>query len=56
MHSEIAEEKLLVSQFSQGSHIAFKALFMRYYPKVRSFIMGLVKSCLLYTSDAADEL
>ena len=44
MHSEIAEEKLLVSQFSQGSHIAFKALFMRYYPKVRSFIMGLVKS------------
>ena len=31
MHSEIAEEKLLVSQFSQGSHIAFKALFMRYY-------------------------
>ena len=44
MHSEIAEEKLLVSQFSQGSHIAFKALFMRNYPKVRSFIMGLVKS------------
>lgn len=38
MHSEIAEEKLLVSQFSQGSHIAFKALFMRYYPKVRSFM------------------
>ena len=34
MHSEIAEEKLLVSQFSQGSHIAFKALFMRYYPTV----------------------
>ena len=34
----------MVSQFSQGSHIAFKALFMRYYPKVRSFIMGLVKS------------
>ena len=44
MHSEIAEEKLLVSQFSQGSHISFKALFMSYYPKVRSFIMGLVKS------------
>ena len=44
MHSEIAEEKLLVSQFSQGSHIAFTALFMRYYQKVRSFILGLVKS------------
>lgn len=44
MHSEIADEKLLVVQFSQGNHIAFKTLFVRYYPKVRSFIMGLVKS------------
>ena len=40
MHSEIADEKLLVVQFSQGNHIAFKTLFVRYYPKVRSFIMG----------------
>lgn len=40
MHSEIAEEKLLVSQFSQGSHIAFKALFMRYYPEGALFYNG----------------
>ncbi|EKA89237.1 MULTISPECIES: RNA polymerase sigma-70 factor [Bacteroides] len=55
MHSEIADEKLLVVQFSQGNHIAFKTLFVRYYPKVRSFIMGLVKS-ESETEDLAQEV
>lgn len=37
-------EKQLVEELVQGSHVAFRQLFMRYYPKVRYFILGLVKS------------
>ena len=37
-------EKQLIEQLVEGNHDAFRQLFMRYYPKVRSFIWGLLKS------------
>lgn len=47
----ITDEKLLVKEFSRGSHTAFRELFVRYYPKVRFFILGLIKS-----EDEAEDL
>lgn len=47
----ITDEKLLVEEFSRGSHTAFRELFMQYYPKVRYFIVGLIKS-----EDEAEDL
>ncbi|CAK7053533.1 MAG: hypothetical protein PARBA_01894 [Parabacteroides sp.] len=38
------DEKALVDAFVGGSHEAFRQLFVRYYPKVRYFIFGLLKS------------
>lgn len=44
MLKEETNEQLLVEKLSQGNHEAFRLLFMRYYPKVRSFVYGLLKS------------
>lgn len=44
-------EKLLVTELSQGNPDAFRKLFMHYYPKVRYFIIGLLKS-----EEEADDL
>lgn len=38
------EEKCLVKKMSEGDKIAFQQLFMAYYPKVRYFIYGFLKS------------
>lgn len=37
-------EKQLVEELVQGNHDAFRQLFVRYYPKVRYFILGLIKT------------
>ena len=41
---ELNNEKQLVKQLSEGDEKAYRALFMRYYTKVRCFINGLLKS------------
>ncbi len=40
-----------MEELSKGNHEAYRKLFMRYYPKVRYFILGLVKS-----EEEADDL
>lgn len=37
-------EELLVKELTQGSQKAFQSIFTRYYPKVRGFVYGIVKS------------
>lgn len=44
MLTDTTDEKILMEALSKGDHAAYRALFMRYYPKVRYFILGLVKS------------
>lgn len=38
------EEKILMKKMSEGDESAFGQLFMAYYPKVRYFIYGFLKS------------
>lgn len=38
------DEKELVNALAEGNHEAFRKLFVRYYPKVRYFILSLLKS------------
>lgn len=44
MLTKSIDEELLVEELTQGSQKAFQVLFMRYYPKIRGFVYGLVKS------------
>ena len=44
MLTKSINEELLVKELVQGSQDAFQVIFMRYYPKVRNFVYGLVKS------------
>ena len=44
MVKENEEEQRLVQELATGSRKAFQEIFMRYYPKVRYFVLGLVKS------------
>lgn len=44
MLKENEEEQRLMRELAAGSQAAFRAIFMRYYPKVRYFICGLLKS------------
>lgn len=44
MLKEETNEQLWVERLSRGEHEAFRRLFVRYYPKVRSFVGGLLKS------------
>lgn len=51
MLTDTTDEKILVEELSKGNHEAYRKLFMRYYPKVRYFIFGLIKA-----EDEADDL
>lgn len=44
MVKENEEEQRLAQELATGSRKAFQEIFMRYYPKVRYFVLGLVKS------------
>ena len=44
MEKENEEEQRLAQELATGSRKAFQEIFMRYYPKVRYFVLGLVKS------------
>lgn len=44
MAEENKEEQRLAQGLASGSRKAFEEIFMRYYPKVRYFVLGLVKS------------
>lgn len=44
MLTDTTDERTLVEALSKGDHAAYRTLFMRYYPKVRYFILGFVKS------------
>ena len=44
MAKENEEEQRLTQELAAGSRQAFQEIFMRYYPKVRYFVLGLVKS------------
>ena len=44
MEIRYLDERTLVDALAEGSHDAFRELFVRYYPKVRYFILGLLKS------------
>lgn len=44
MLKNLSNEELLVKELVRGSQNAFQAIFLRYYPKVRLFVYGLVKS------------
>jgi len=39
-----SNEEQLVKRLSEGDEKAFRVLFMRYYPKIRCFLNGLLKS------------
>ena len=49
---EFTEEQILLRALSRGDEKAFEVLFMRYFPRVKRFISGLLQDdiCLLYTS------
>ena len=44
------QELKLLEQLGKGSHLAFNALFLQYYPQVKKFLLGFLKS----ESDAND--
>lgn len=44
MLTKSIDEELLVKELVRGSQDAFQVIFMHYYPKVRNFVYGLVKS------------
>ena len=44
MAEENKEEQRLAQGLASGSRKAFEEIFMRYYPKVRYFVFGLLKS------------
>ena len=44
MVKENEEEQRLAQELATGSRKSFQEIFMRYYPKVRYFVLGLVKS------------
>lgn len=44
MLTDTTNEKILTEKLSKGDHEAYRELFMRYYPKLRFFVLGLLKS------------
>jgi RNA polymerase sigma-70 factor (ECF subfamily) len=44
MQIEQANDHQAITKLAQGDHEAFRSLFMKYFPKLKFFIAGLVKS------------
>ena len=40
---EFTEEQILLRALSRGDEKAFEVLFMRYFPRVKRFISGLLQ-------------
>ncbi len=44
MEKDGLNEQELMYQLGRGDQTAFRTIFLRYYPKVRSFVLGLLQS------------
>jgi len=53
---EFTEEQILLRALSRGDEKAFEVLFMRYFPKVKRFISGLLQDDIIAEDLAQDIL
>ena len=53
---EFTEEQILLRALSRGDEKAFEVLFMRYFPRVKRFISGLLQDDITAEDFAQDIL
>lgn len=56
LQMEFTEEQILLRALSRGDEKAFEVLFMRYFPRVKRFISGLLQDDITAEDFAQDIL